>query len=322
MNSPPSSLVKFPHHPPLNALTRSNPFQSDHTSTTSTTHHPQTNLQQASTLRPTPINLVAKPRNTCHFQPTTQYPYYHSRSENEGITTETLDDIINSILSDEERVKYESKLFLPLHDLIFPSNRPKRTATRSQNSFIIFRKDYQARITAEQGPEVGSRLKDISRSASIFWRNCSPEDKYMYDRIAACTKKLHDRMSPNYICKPMRKYDGHCGNGRIFERYSATFFMPISQDQRNRVPSSSSIGHTYSYASANRCAKPISNHFSNSHSSGNNDTYDSICLRLESIKRDSISHCQFRPSGARLQINSLSSYDKSLIESVDRNTRI
>ncbi|CAG8480108.1 6565_t:CDS:1 [Acaulospora morrowiae] len=280
--------MSYASHP--NDSTRQSTFNSFHQDPASTSIHHQVNLYQRSTPRPTPVNLATKPRNTRYFQPAQRH-HYPSRSGYQGITTEIIDDIINSILSDEERVKYESKVFLPLHDLIFPSNRPKRTATRSQNSFIIFRKDYQARITAEQGPEIGSRLKEISRSASLFWRSCSPEDKYMYDRIAACTKKLHDRMSPNYICKPMKKYDGHCGSGRMIERYSATFFMPISQDQRKNVSPSSSI---------------------------------TICRSRpdEYVANDLTSHCSFRPSVDRLQINSLSSYDKSLIDSVDRNTRI
>ncbi|CAG8566670.1 7444_t:CDS:2 [Acaulospora morrowiae] len=84
--------------------------------------------------------------------------------------------------------------------LFMTSYSPKRTATHSQNSFIIFRKDYQVRITVEQGPEIGLHLKDISRSASLFWRSCSPEDKYMYDRICS----------------------------RMFERYSFGHFLYVN----------------------------------------------------------------------------------------------
>ncbi|CAG8539884.1 10629_t:CDS:2 [Diversispora eburnea] len=157
------------------------------------------------------------PRNSCNLSSTLPSPPSSTALQClalDSITIETLDNIINSVITPEERLKYEKKLFIPLQDLIFPSNRPKRnasSATRYQNSFIIFRKDYQARVTAELGPEIGSRLKEISQKASVEWRNLSSEDKYMYDRISACTKKLNEKIWPNYLHKPSRKFSGNYG---------------------------------------------------------------------------------------------------------------
>ncbi|CAG8650930.1 2514_t:CDS:1 [Acaulospora morrowiae] len=197
------------------------------------------------------------------------------------ITTEFIDDVINSVITSDERKKYESKLYLPLHDLIFPSNRLRRTTTRCQNSFIIFRKDYQARVIAEHGPKIGSKLQEISRKASQIWGKCSPEDRYMYDQIALCTKKLHGKLWSNCDVRRATRRQGvnygNYGYGEITEGCSATFF---TQDS-NEIPSYHDDPH-----------------LSKSKFVGQNS------------------------SRTRLEINSLSSYDKALVESINKSVRI
>ncbi|CAG8647033.1 7200_t:CDS:1 [Acaulospora morrowiae] len=202
------------------------------------------------------------------------------------ITTEFIDDVINSVITSDDRKKYESKLYLPLHDLIFPSNRLRRTTTRCQNSFIIFRKDYQARVIAEHGPKVGSKLKEISRMASRIWGNCSPEDRYMYDQIALCTKKLHGKLWSNCDARRATRRQGvnygNYGYGEITEGCSATFFTQDSIE----IP-------------ANRTLSCHDNlHLPKSKFLGQNS------------------------SRTRLEINSLSSYDKALVELINKSVRI
>ncbi|CAG8471312.1 9743_t:CDS:2, partial [Acaulospora colombiana] len=238
-------------------------------------------------------------------------PYFRSHTvvpNLQHITTEYLDDIINSVLTNDERNKYESKLFLPLYDLIFPSSRPRRTTKRYQNSFIIFRKDYQARVIAECGPKIGSKLKEISQRASLMWGKCSPEDRYMYDQIAMCTKKLHNKLWPDHnVYKSTRKHNGHYGNygyGEITKGCSAMFF----KKQPNNFPSvNNDSSHCASRIPENQnfiqmFSEPTSNMTSNVNS--RNDTIKSIERNL---------------SMSQLKVNCLSSYDRLLVDSVNRN---
>ncbi|CAG8762980.1 2845_t:CDS:1, partial [Acaulospora morrowiae] len=186
-------------------------------------------------------------------------------------------------------------------------NRSKHTATRSQNSFIIFRKDFQARLIAEQGPEIGAHLKDISRRASLFWRECSPEDKYMYDRIAACTKKLHGKNSTRYHHKPMKP--GRCG----------TEYRDNEMGRKQNSQNSSPLPFTNHVSHANS-TNSIHGHLNNDKLPPNN-YYHSYITNFQFFKQGVASHNP-KLFNNQLQINSLSSYDKSLISSVDKNTRI
>ncbi|CAG8506908.1 9113_t:CDS:2 [Acaulospora morrowiae] len=206
------------------------------------------------------------------------------------ITDEFLDNILNSVLTSEERREFESKSFLSLYELISPNNRNNRNAKRHKNSFLIFRKDYQARKVAELGPYGGSRVKEISNGAGSAWKKFSPEDKYMYIQLSLCAKKLHNKLWPN--CSSTKKYANY-GYGEIGEQYLTTFLKtPTSRSPSDHGPNSNQIPNELT--SSNRGSASItSNRF--------------------------IERCR---SGIQLNINTLSSYDKSLVNSINKNVRI
>ncbi|CAG8476670.1 6797_t:CDS:2 [Acaulospora morrowiae] len=118
----------------------------------------------------------------------------------------TLESIISSAISFEERRRIESAIFLPLHDLIIPTHKPNRKkAPRSQNSFVIFRKNFQARMTYEKGPGYSSQLKTVSKHAKDIWRMLASEEKSIYERIASIATMVHKVIWPNYSYRPNRK---------------------------------------------------------------------------------------------------------------------
>ncbi|CAG8447686.1 10627_t:CDS:1 [Acaulospora colombiana] len=212
-----------------------------------------------------------------------------------NISKEYLDNIINSVLTRDERNKYESKLFLPLYDLILPSSRPRHTMRRYQNNFITFRKDYHARMVAEYGPRIGSRVKEISRGASSMWEKFSPEDRYMYYRIAECTKKLRDNMWPDHnVSKPTRK---------------------------NTIKYSN-----YGYGEVKGCSTMLFGTRPNNPPSVNdNDSLDRISGNQNFIYKiftSKLKPIEQNRSMTQSKVNIMSSYDKSLVDLVNKHVRI
>jgi hypothetical protein len=84
-----------------------------------------------------------------------------------------IENIINTIVTREEKRKIEDVTFLSLVDLVKPRNK-----NRKKNlSFLIFRKDLQARLAFEKGPTFTSNLKFVSSIASGFLEKCSNRTK-------------------------------------------------------------------------------------------------------------------------------------------------
>ncbi|CAG8525935.1 8442_t:CDS:2 [Diversispora eburnea] len=120
--------------------------------------------------------------------------------------TDTLESIITSTITQDERRQIDSTIFLPLYDLIMPTHKPRRKkAPRSQNSFVIFRKNFQAKITHEKGPEYSAQLKIISKHAKVIWHSLDIEKKSIYGKIANIANKVHKTIWPNYSYQPNRK---------------------------------------------------------------------------------------------------------------------
>ncbi|RIA83906.1 hypothetical protein C1645_833076 [Glomus cerebriforme] len=117
-----------------------------------------------------------------------------------------IENVINSIISKAEQNEIENFTFLPLVDLVKPRvKKVKDKAPRSQNVFVIFRKDQQARLTYENGPSFTAELKVVSEIVSKLWREITPETKALYDRVGYITKQVHKHIWPNYSYKPNRR---------------------------------------------------------------------------------------------------------------------
>ncbi|CAG8697282.1 6260_t:CDS:1 [Dentiscutata erythropus] len=132
---------------------------------------------------------------------------YTSPIYSQNFNSYALDDIVNNTTTREELNQIKSKIFLPIYDLILPSNKPKHyiTPPRSQNGFIIFRRDLHAKMIYERGFNMASQLKSTSRLASILWQELTFDDKEIYLKIADIAKKVHSCIWPNYRYKPYKK---------------------------------------------------------------------------------------------------------------------
>src|SRR5688572_4283370 len=90
-----------------------------------------------------------------------------------------IERVIDTIISKEERKEIESSIFLPLADLVKPGAKKNKNnkPPRSQNIFLLFRKDQQARLTFEKGPTYTSELKNVSNLASKLWRRAPAKQR-------------------------------------------------------------------------------------------------------------------------------------------------
>jgi hypothetical protein len=119
---------------------------------------------------------------------------------------EMIENVINSIITREERNEIQKAIFLPLKELVKPGAKKNKNnkPPRSQNIFLLFRKDKQALLTSK-GSTFTSQLKSVSTFASNLWKKASTKEKSVYDRIAFITKKVHKQLWPDYSYKPSRQ---------------------------------------------------------------------------------------------------------------------
>ncbi|CAG8503015.1 14399_t:CDS:1 [Acaulospora colombiana] len=143
-------------------------------------------------------------------------------------------------------------------------------------------------MAVEYGSQIRSRVEEISRGASSMWGKCSPEDRYMYDRIAECTKKLHYKMWPDHdVSKPARKY------GYDEVKGCSTMFFGT---RPNNPPSGNNND------SLNRI------------SGDQNYVYKIFTSKLKLSEQNR--------TMTQLKVNTMSSYDKSLVDSLNKHVKI
>ncbi|CAB4415623.1 unnamed protein product [Rhizophagus irregularis] len=152
----------------------------------------------------------------------------------------TIESIISTVITPDEQKEIESLTFLPLVDLVKPGIKKHKDnkAPRSQNVFVIFRKDQQARLTFEKGPSFTSQLKHVSIVVSKLWKEATAEQKTLYDRVSYITKQVHKHLWPDYSYKPNRR-ENRCNFPPLLPPPpSRPSYSPPSQFQyRNSPPS-------------------------------------------------------------------------------------
>ncbi|CAG8486530.1 11195_t:CDS:2 [Ambispora leptoticha] len=166
------------------------------------TTHPETH-QQFTTFNNTNIATDSNHNNT-------------DQSRNFSLV---LSEIISN-LDKATRDKIRQQTKLTIEDLIKPKGKFRNgVPPRPQNPWVIYRKDLQAKLVAEQGAEIefGARVGSISKMASEKWNVEPQEVKQVYEIIAEVAKRVHEQMFPNYKYKPRRK-----GNNTGFSRRSSS----------------------------------------------------------------------------------------------------
>ncbi|CAG8652725.1 hypothetical protein C2G38_2251410 [Gigaspora rosea] len=97
-------------------------------------------------------------------------------------------------------------LSLSLDILLAPSRKSPTHLPRPQNSFVLFRKDYNARMRLLNGnnPET-LRAGSISSNAKIEWNRQPAAVKNFFKVLAKEADKRHKKMFPHYKYQPKCK---------------------------------------------------------------------------------------------------------------------
>ncbi|CAG8484530.1 11201_t:CDS:1 [Cetraspora pellucida] len=97
-------------------------------------------------------------------------------------------------------------LSLPLDTLLAPSRKSPAHQPRPQNSFLLFRKDYNERIHLLNCNETNKlSAKMISKNAKLEWNQQSAIVKNFFKVLAKEADKRHKQMFPNYKYQPKSK---------------------------------------------------------------------------------------------------------------------
>jgi hypothetical protein len=127
--------------------------------------------------------------------------YLHAHNPDPKIIDQVLSEIDSVTLS-----KILNQTTLPIEHLISPKIKSRKgNIPRPQNPFVIYRRDFMAKLTAKYGPEIASNLPFISKKAGNWWKHENQEVKNIYETLADLAKKVHERMYPGYIFKPRKR---------------------------------------------------------------------------------------------------------------------
>ncbi|KAG9304955.1 hypothetical protein G9A89_003124 [Geosiphon pyriformis] len=112
------------------------------------------------------------------------------------------------------------KLTLPINELLAPAKRTRKInkklaqtgglteedekPPRPQNGWVIFRKDYEAKLR-ELNPEETYKIQDISKTAGPVWRDQSEKVKKYFEVLQRVALEKHKAMYPNYKYMPKKK---------------------------------------------------------------------------------------------------------------------
>ncbi|CAG8452065.1 12834_t:CDS:1 [Ambispora gerdemannii] len=81
---------------------------------------------------------------------------------------------------------------------------------RPQNSWIIFRKDYEATLRRRRSPDVKQEVKHTAQECSLKWRQLSSEVKHFFKILEKIACENHKRIYPNYKYKPKNAKNSNC----------------------------------------------------------------------------------------------------------------
>ncbi|CAG8666980.1 8307_t:CDS:1, partial [Ambispora gerdemannii] len=86
---------------------------------------------------------------------------------------------------------------------------------RPQNSWIIFRKDYQANLSL-CNPNVKQNVKHMAQVCSLKWRQLSSEVKHFFKILEKIARENHKHTYPNYKYEPKNVKNAKNSNCRKF----------------------------------------------------------------------------------------------------------
>ncbi|CAG8669544.1 5102_t:CDS:2 [Ambispora gerdemannii] len=125
---------------------------------------------------------------------------------------QTIIDHIVSTMSEYDKKMLRDppyKLLLSMDKLLAPAKKTRKNkedmnSPRQQNKFIIFRKDYEAKLRL-LNPNTTYKFQDISKECGAEWRLQPSEVKKYFDLLQRIAFKKHKLMYPNYKYSPKKK---------------------------------------------------------------------------------------------------------------------
>ncbi|CAB4384940.1 unnamed protein product [Rhizophagus irregularis] len=113
-----------------------------------------------------------------------------------------VEKVVSTLIDEPTLIRIEKYITLSLYDLLIPTENISGKVPRPQNSYIIYRRNYQARLALSDEPN--ATLNKISKITSSNWKNESLDTKKIFDILAECAKKVHKCIFPNYVYNPKR----------------------------------------------------------------------------------------------------------------------
>ncbi|CAG8464676.1 13483_t:CDS:1 [Ambispora gerdemannii] len=125
---------------------------------------------------------------------------------------QTIIDHTISIMSEYDKKMLRDppyKLSLSMDKLLAPAKRTRKNKKvlnnpRPQNKWIIFRKDYVAKLRL-LNPNATYQIQDISKECGVEWKSQPSEVKEYFDLIQRIAFEIHKIMYPNYKYSPKKK---------------------------------------------------------------------------------------------------------------------
>ncbi|CAG8700259.1 11473_t:CDS:1, partial [Ambispora gerdemannii] len=92
------------------------------------------------------------------------------------------------------------QLTLSINELTESAVKKRHNPPRPQNSWIIFRRDYEAYLRCNQ--HVKSKVKETAKTCSLKWRKLSSQAKHFFKILEKIACENHKRTYPNYKYRP------------------------------------------------------------------------------------------------------------------------
>ncbi|CAG8591810.1 8191_t:CDS:1 [Racocetra persica] len=112
------------------------------------------------------------------------------------------------VLANELLKQLPDKLTLSLEEILAPRDTEEnaKKQPRSQNKFILFRKEYTAYVKKQDPDRAKSMNTDeISKGTSKHWETLPPQGKQLFTILSNIADKRHRMKYPNYVYKPQKK---------------------------------------------------------------------------------------------------------------------
>ncbi|CAG8479688.1 1627_t:CDS:2 [Ambispora gerdemannii] len=161
-------------------------------------------------------------------------------------------------LSETERKllnKCPYTLTLTIEELTKPAKKIRNNCDkppRPQNSWIIFRKDFEANIRL-RSPGVKQKVKNTANECSLKWKLQSSEVKDFFKILEKMACENHKRIYPNYKYKPKNAKNSNCKELRFREqkKYAFTSSVKFNTTKFNSPQEAMQIDGTSSSLASN-----------------------------------------------------------------------